>query len=78
VKFSRVSPRKDASATRNGTMAAGPRRIALRLLSGFSLPLNVRGTVKRDVVLDDPHVAVVVALAAQAQLVRSGNEFQNV
>jgi len=59
-------------------MAAVPRRIALRLLSGFSLPLNVLRAVKRDVVLDDPHVAVVVALAAQLKLVRSGNESQNV
>ena len=58
-------------------MAAVPPRIALRLLGGFSLPLNVLRTVNRDVVLDDPHVAVVVALAAQAQLVRTGNEFQN-
>ena len=71
-------PRKDACAAGNRTMAAVPPRIALRLLSGFSLPLNVLGTVKRDVVLDDSHVAVVVALAAQAQLVHSGNEFQNV
>jgi hypothetical protein len=59
-------------------MAAVPRRIVLRLLSGFSLPLNVLGTISRDVFLDDPHVAVVVALAAQAKLVCSGNEFQNV
>jgi hypothetical protein len=55
-------------------MAVVPRRIAPRLLSGFSLPLNVLGAVSRDVFLDDPHVAVKVALAAQAQLFRSGNE----
>ena len=71
-------PRKDARAAGNRTMAAVPPRIALRFLRRFSLPLNVLGTVSRDLVLDDPHVAVVVALAAQAQLVRSGNEFQNV
>ena len=73
-----MSPRKDAPAAGNRTMAAVPLRIALRLVSGFSLPLNVLGTVNRDVVLDDPHVAVVVALAAQLKLFRSGNEFQNV
>jgi len=59
-------------------MAAVPPRIALRLLSGFSLPLNALGAVNRDVVLDDPHVTVVVALPAPLKLLRSGNEFQNV
>jgi hypothetical protein len=59
-------------------MAAVPPRIALRLLSGFSLPLNVLGTVSRDVFLDDPHVVVVVALTAQTKLFRSGDELQNV
>ncbi len=73
-----MSPGKDARAGGNRTMAAVPPRIALRLLSGFSLPLNVLETVNRDVVLDDPHVAVVVALAAQSELLRSGNELQNV
>ena len=48
------------------------------VLSGLLLPLRMLGAVKRDVFLDDPHVAVVVAPAAQLQLFRSGNEFQNV
>jgi hypothetical protein len=73
-----VAPRKDARATGNGTMAAVPRRIALRLLSGFSLPLNAHGAVSRDVFLDDPHVAVEIAPAAQVKLFRSGDEFQKV
>jgi hypothetical protein len=67
-----VAPRKDARATRNRTMAAVPPRIALSLLSGFSLPLTVLGAVKRDVFLNYPHVAVEFTPAAQLQLLRSG------
>ena len=48
------------------------------VLTGLLLPLGMNGAVKRDVFLDYPHVAVVVAPAAQLKLFRSGNEFQSV
>ena len=55
-----------------------PYSIPHGVLSRFVLPLRMLGAIKRDVILDYPHVAVEVTPAAQLQLVRSGNEFQNV
>jgi hypothetical protein len=50
-----------------------PARIPERPLS----PLSTLGAVRLHESLDDKHVSRIVVLAAQAGLVRSGNEFQD-
>ena len=73
-----TSPGENPRASGHGAMTFVPFGIPHGVLSGLLLPLRMLGAVKRDVFLDYPHVAVVVAPAAQLQLFRSGNEFQNV
>jgi hypothetical protein len=52
-----------------------PYSIPHGVLSGLLLPLRMLGAIKRDVFFDYPHVAVVVAPAAQLQLLRSETNF---
>ena len=68
-------PGENPRAIRDGAVTFVPFGIPHGVLSGLLLPLRMLGAVKRDVFLDDPHVAVVVAPAAQLQLFRSGHEF---
>jgi hypothetical protein len=78
LKFSPVSPPENPHASGHGAMALLPYSIPHGVFSGLLQPRRMLGAVKRDVFLDYPHVAVEVAPAAQLQLLRSGNEFQNV
>jgi hypothetical protein len=65
--FVLVAPRKDSRATRDRTVGAVPRNIALGLLLGFSLPPKTLGAVGDDELLGDQHVAVVIAPLAQSK-----------
>ena len=73
----RVSPLKNTRATINRPMALFPRSVMLRFFSVFLVPLSTHKAVSRDEFLHDEHVAIEIALAAQAELFRSGNEGEN-
>ena len=76
--LSYVSPPENPRPSGHGAMTFVPLGIPHGVLSGLLLPLRIHGAVGSDVFLDDPHVAVEIAPAAQLKLVRSGNECQNV
>ena len=73
-----VSPGENPRTTGQRAMTFVPFGIPHGVLSGLLLPLRTLGAVSRDVFLDDPHVAVEIAPAAQVKLFRSGDEFQKV
>ena len=58
-------PLENGRASGSGAVTFVPFGIPYRVLSRFLLPLRVQESVSRDVVLDDPHVAVEVTPAAQ-------------
>jgi hypothetical protein len=59
-------------------VAAVPSIIALRFLRRFSLPLKTLRAVGSDETLREHFPATVIPMTAPLQLVRSGNESQDV
>lgn len=72
-----VPPLKNTPAIWDSAMAVVPLGVLFRFVSVFFLPLDSLKAVSRDESLRDQHVAVEVALAAQAKLFRSGYKCEN-
>jgi hypothetical protein len=76
--FRLVSPHKNTRSTRHRPVAAVPISIAPRFVSVFFLPLTTLGVISSHEPIREHFPATVIPMTAPLQLVRSGNEFQNV